>query len=149
MSNLHMETDLTYMQRCIELAKLAKQRGDTPVGSLVLRDGKILGEGTEEVKARLDPTAHAEIQAIREACRNVASLDLSGSILYTTAEPCWMCSYAIRRTRISGVVIGVLIASAGGVSSPYPILTQEIASWAPPPSITSGVLKAECEELRA
>jgi tRNA(adenine34) deaminase len=145
-----METSIDiWMTRCIELAKLARQHGDTPVGSLVLRDGNILAEGTEQVKARLDPTAHAEIQAIRDACRNLASLDLSGCILYTTAEPCWMCSYAIRKTRISRVVIGVLIASAGGVSSTYPILTEEIASWAPPPNITSGVMRAECEKLRA
>jgi tRNA(adenine34) deaminase len=137
------------MQRCIELAKLARQHGDTPVGSLILRDGKILAEGIEGVKTRLDPTAHAEIQAIREGCRTLASLDLSGCILYTTAEPCWMCSYAIRKTRISRVVIGVLIASVGGVSSKHPILTEEIALWAPPPGITSGVMRAECEKLRA
>ena len=138
-----------YMQRCIGLAQVARQSGDTPVGSLIVRNDQILGEGVEAVRARLDVTAHAEIEAIRQACRSVHSLDLTGSVLYTTAEPCWMCSYAIRQTRISQVVIGTTVRSVGGISSRHPILIDsDIECWPSPPSVTCGVLGFECERLK-
>ena len=138
-----------YMQRCIELAQRARQSGDTPVGSLIVRNDQVIGEGVEAVRARLDVTAHAEIEAIRQACRKVHSLDLTGSVLYTTAEPCWMCSYAIRQTHISQVVVGRTVASVGGFSSRHPILTDpEIECWPSPPSVTCGVLGRECEQFK-
>ena len=144
-----MQPSTVYMQRCIELAQMARQSGDTPVGSLIVRNDQIIGEGVEGVRARLDVTAHAEIEAIRQACRNVHSLDLTGSLLYTTAEPCWMCSYAIRQTRISQVVIGATVPSVGGFSSRHPILVDpEIGCWPSPPSVTCSVVGRECEKLK-
>ena len=109
-----------YMHRCRQLADEAVRGGDAPVGSLVLRDGKIIAEGVEGVKAQNDPTAHAEILAIRKACAALGTLDLSGTTLYTTTEPCLMCSYAIRQTRISRVVIEKRTEQGGGVTSLYP-----------------------------
>ena len=144
-----MQPATVYMQRCIELAQRARQSADTLVGSLIVRNDQIIGEGVEAVRARLDVTAHADIEAIRQACRNVHSLDLTGSVLYTTAEPCWMCSHAIRQTRISQVVIGATVPSAGGLSSRHPILVDpEIAGWPSPPSVTCSVLGRECERLK-
>ena len=147
-SCMMMQPSTVYMQRCIELAQRARQSADTLVGSLVVHNDQIIGEGVEAVRARLDVTAHAEIEAIRQACRNVHSLDLTGSVLYTTAEPCWMCSYAVRQTRISQVVIGRSVPSVGGFSSRHPILTDpDIEFWPSPPSVTCGVLGRECEKL--
>ena len=144
-----MQLPEDYMRRCIELAKLAQQRGDTPVGSLIVRGTQVIAEGIEAVKARRDTTAHAEVEAIRVACAELNSLNLRGCFLYTTAEPCWMCSYAIRQTGISGVIFGVAVAWVGGVTSQHPILTDpEVGCWSTPPAVTCGILREECEMLR-
>ena len=129
-----------YRQRCRQLAEEAVRGGDAPVGSLVLRDGQIIAEGVEGVKAQKDPTAHAEILAIRKACAALGTLDLNGNTLYTTTEPCLMCSYAIRQTRISRVVIEKRTEQGGGVTSQYPILKDEsFPVGGPPPEIVLGI----------
>ncbi len=96
-----MSDDEDFMRRCLELGRIALQRGDAPVGSLIVLNKRIIAEGIESVKSKNDPTAHAEIEALREACRTLETIDLSGGTLYTNVEPCWMCSYAIRQTQIS------------------------------------------------
>ena len=129
-----------YMSRCRQLAEKAVHGGDAPVGSLVLRDGQVLAEGVGGVKAQKDPTAHAEILAIRKACAALGTLDLSGTTLYTTKEPCLMCSYAIRQTRISRVVIEERTEKGGGVTSQYPILKDEsFPAGGPLPEIVLGI----------
>jgi tRNA(adenine34) deaminase len=139
-----------YMRRAIELAKIAVSKGETAVGSLIVQDGKILSEGIEAVRTAMDVSAHAEMIAIRQACRDLRTFDLSDCALYTTAEPCFMCSYAVRRTRIGTVVIGRSTSHIGGHSSRYPILTDSrIVGWSKPPRIVSGVLKVECEALHS
>lgn len=136
------------MRRCIELAHQAAQSNDTLVGSLIVRDGKIIGEGVEAVKAKCDFTAHAEIEAIKAACSDLTTTNLSGCILYSTAEPCFMCSYAIRQARITLVVFGRAAPGVGGVTSAHPILTDAlIKNWNPPPNVVAGVLEKECWEL--
>ena len=128
------------MQRCRQLAAEAVRGGDAPVGSLVVRDGTVVAEGVEAVKARTDVTAHAEILAVRGACAALGMFDLSGATLYTTTEPCVMCSYAIRQTRISKVVIEKRTEKGGGVTSQYPILTDEsFPVGGPPPEIILGI----------
>ncbi|MGH7249151.1 MAG: nucleoside deaminase, partial [Pseudomonadota bacterium] len=79
------------MRWALELARRAMAAGDTPVGSLVVRGGAIVGEGIESVRALRDIAGHAELIALREACRTLGTFDLSACVLYTTAEPCWMC----------------------------------------------------------
>lgn len=129
-----------YMRRCRQLAGEAVRGGDAPAGSLVLRGGQIIAEGVEGVKAQKDPTAHAEIIAIRNACAALGTLDLRGTTLYTTTEPCLMCSYAIRQTRISRVVIEKRIEKGGGVTSQYPILKDDaFPVGGPPPEIVLGI----------
>ncbi len=144
-----VESHAAFMRRCIEVAELARKTGDFPVGALVARDSRIISEATEAVKANLDVTAHAELLAIRRACVILKSLDLSGCILYTTAEPCWMCSYAVRQTQIRQLIVGTTVPYVGGVSSKYPLLTDsEISCWPPAPSVSIGILGEECERLR-
>lgn len=138
----------TFMRRAIELAKIARKHGDSPVGAVVVRGERVISRGIEGVKSGTDVSAHAELAAIREACRRLRTFDLSGSVLYTTAEPCFMCSYAVRQTRISEVVIGRSTPRKGGFSSRHPILTDpEIVGWGRPPEVTCGVLEAECRAL--
>lgn len=117
--------DEDLMRRCLELGRIATRKGDAPVGSLIVSDGRIIAEGIESVKSKNDPTAHAEIEAIREACRKLNRLDLSGATLYTNIEPCWMCSYAIRQTRIGKVVFGSRNVETGGASSKFVVLRHE------------------------
>jgi len=142
--------DEGYMRRAIELAKIARAKGDTAVGSLIVHNSEIVAEGSEAVKAQMDISAHAEMIAIQQACRALATFDLSGCVLYTTAEPCFMCSYAVRQTRIGKVVFGRFTSHIGGFSSNHPILSEtRIAGWSKPPCIVSGVLKQGCEALQS
>jgi tRNA(adenine34) deaminase len=138
------KTHEAYMRRAIALARIALADGDTPVGSLVIHKRKVIAEGFEAVHVQLDVSGHAELIAIRNACSALQSLDLSGCTLCTTAEPCFMCSYAVRQTRISKVIIGRPTPRVGGISSLHPILTDaRIPGWGQPPDIVSGVLGAE------
>jgi tRNA(adenine34) deaminase len=142
------EADLQYMRRCIELAHDARASGDHPVGALVVRDGQILGCGTESTRRLLDVAAHAEVEALRSACRNVGALDLRGATVYTTVEPCYLCSFSIRQLRIARVVIGRPYPEAGGVSSRHQILCDaDFTCWGPPPIVVTGALVRECNAL--
>jgi tRNA(adenine34) deaminase len=141
-------SDESHMRRCLALGRAALAAGETPVGALVLRGGAVLGEGREETRALLDPSAHAEVQAVRAACRNLGSADLSGCTLYTTVEPCVLCAYVVRRAGIGRVVYGIPAGQAGGATSRYDLLTDpELAGWPAPPAILPGVLAEECLAL--
>ncbi|HEX4499278.1 MAG TPA: nucleoside deaminase [Thermoanaerobaculia bacterium] len=140
--------DEAHMRRCLELGRAALTVGEVPVGALIVRGEAVVGEGFEETRALPDPSAHAEVQAIRAACRSLGSADLSGCTLYTTVEPCVLCAYVVRRTGVSRVVYGVPAGQLGGASSRYAILQDpEIAGWPAPPEILAGVLAEECQEL--
>lgn len=86
-----MMTKQTFMERAVELAKENVNNGGEPFGAVVVKDGKIIGEGVNRVRATNDPTAHAEIEAIREACQALGTTDLSDCELYASGEPCPMC----------------------------------------------------------
>lgn len=150
MTDSNRAVDEEFMRRCLALAVAASRRGDAPVGSLIVQGGRQIAAASEFVDSALDIAGHAELAAIRQACRALGTLDLTGCVLYTTVEPCFMCSYAIRQTGISRVVIGAPVASVGGVTSGYPILTAtDIATWPAPPRIVQRVLAAECQALLA
>ena len=138
------------MRRCLELGRIALKTGDAPVGSLIVLAGKIVGEGIESVKSELDPTAHAEILAVRAACENLQALNLSGATLYTNVEPCVMCAFAIRQTGVAAVVFGISNGAVGGANSIFKVLTNsEFPAKFAPPEIRSGILLRECEYLAA
>jgi tRNA(adenine34) deaminase len=135
----------TFMRRCLELAEKAALAGDTPVGALIVRDGEVVAEGVERTRAALDPSAHAEVEAIRQACQRLATLDLRGCALYSTVEPCVLCGYAIRRVGIAHVIYGVPAGQAGACTSSYAILAdRDLDGWPPVPEVTAGVLADEC-----
>lgn len=136
--------DESYMRRCLALAERSAALGETAVGALVVHRGRVVAEGLELTRTLLDPSAHAEVVAIRAACQQARSLDLSGAVLYTTVEPCVLCAFAIRRAAIARVVFGVTAGQAGGITSPYALLADPLAGWPAPPEVVRGVLAEEC-----
>jgi tRNA(adenine34) deaminase len=137
-----------YIRRCIELGRQARTNGNAPVGSVVVKHGAIIAEGFEGENEIPRPIAHAEMIALLKAIQHLAAKDLSGCTLYTTKEPCFMCSYLIRQTGISEVVFVSRTEDKGGISSQYPILTaRDIKKWPSPPVIIEGILKEICEQF--
>jgi len=99
-------TEEILMQRALELARRAEQEGEVPIGALVVLDGEVIGEGWNRPIAAADPTAHAEIQALRAAAKKTGNYRLTGAELYVTLEPCDMCVGAMFHARIGRVVFG-------------------------------------------
>ncbi len=138
-----------FMRRCIELARVAQSQENTPVGSVVVIDGQIVGEGMEELPAGDRITGHAEAIACQDAVDRTGNRRLIGATLYTTAEPCFMCSYVIRQCGVAMVVYGLNTPIVGGVTSAMPILTDEsLSDWMPSPRVVAGVLRDECQQLK-
>lgn len=137
-----------YIRRCIELGEEAKAKGSTPVGALVVYRDQQIAEGFEGEQYIPKPIAHAELIAVLKAIQHLGSRDLSSCILYSTKEPCFMCSYLIRQTGIKALVFASRTEETGGMSSAFPILlTDSIKKWASPPVIIEGVLKNDCEQF--
>jgi tRNA(adenine34) deaminase len=142
------DVDVHYMKSCLELARRAGDLGETAIGSLIVRDGDILGEGIESTRKSLDPSAHAEMEAIRVACEAMGSTDLTGCSIYTTVEPCLLCGYAIRATSLTRVVFGSSAGEVGAMTSPHAFLGDDtFKSWGEPPRVTGGVLEVEAKAL--
>jgi tRNA(adenine34) deaminase len=99
-------SDIAFMQRALELARRAEAEGEVPVGSVVVLDGKVVGEGWNRPICANDPTAHAEIQALRAAAGALKNYRMPGAVLYVTLEPCDMCLGAMSHARIARVVFG-------------------------------------------
>lgn len=132
-----MKNDLFYIQRCEILGEKAALMGEAPVGSVILRGEKIISEASEASKNKNDVTCHAELEAIRTAVKKLKTNDLSGCTIYSTHEPCIICSYAIRFYKIKKVVFKHTVGSFGGISSSMPLLlTKEVPiHWGEVPEI--------------
>ena len=111
------EDDLRFMRAALALAETARQAGEVPVGAVLVRDGEIVGRGYNQPISGHDPTAHAEIMALRDAARRLGNYRLPGSTLYVTLEPCAMCSGAILHARVERVVFGAPDPKTGAVGS--------------------------------
>ena len=139
-----------FMRRCLELAAEARNEGNTPVGSVVVLDGAIIGQGIETLPTGPSITGHAETLACQAAIDATGRKDLAGAVLYTTAEPCFMCGYAIRQLRVGLVVYGMDTPVIGAATSIHPILTDPaLDGWRPAPTVIGGVLREECRRLKA
>ena len=113
------------MQRALDLAHKAMDSGEVPVGALVVRDGEVIGEGWNRPIGDHDPTAHAEIVALRDAASNVGNYRLPGSTLYVTLEPCPMCAGAIIHARIGKVFYGASDPRGGAAGSVFNLLPSD------------------------
>ncbi len=126
LQTLDQETrDLRYMQHAFALANRAAEQGEVPVGAVIVRDGGIIGEGWNAPISRHDPTAHAEIQALRDAGQRAGNYRLPGSTLYVTLEPCVMCAGAIIHARIKRVVFGACDPKGGVAGSLFNLLPSD------------------------
>lgn len=143
-----MNDHIPYMQQCIELGKKAMVQGDSPVGALVVKNNTVIGIGVEAGKSSQNITKHAEIEAVNDALQKSKLKDLDGCTLYTTHEPCIMCSYVLRHYKLGTIVYGTSVAHIGGVTSDLKVmLTSKVPKWGKPPEIKGGILKNECEKL--
>jgi tRNA(adenine34) deaminase len=106
-------TDADFMRRALELAAQAREAGEVPVGAVLVLDGEVVGEGFNAPIARADPTAHAEIQALRAAAARIGNYRLPETTLYVTLEPCVMCAGAILHARVARLVYGAPDSKTG------------------------------------
>jgi tRNA(adenine34) deaminase len=133
------------MRAALEQAREAARRDEVPVGAVVVINGEVVGAGFNQPRGAQDPTAHAEIVALRDAARHVGNYRLTGSTLYVTIEPCQMCVGAMVHARVARLVYGALEPRAGAVESAmraheHPALNHRMAA-------TGGVLEAECRDM--
>lgn len=134
----------TYMARALELAAQAAQVGDVPVGCVIVRDGEIIGEGRNRREENGDATAHAELEAIRDACQRVGSWRLHGCTLYVTLEPCPMCAGGIINARIEQVRYGTKDEKSGACGSVLNLFEERFNHK---PRIYRGPMENECGRI--
>ena len=134
----------TYMARALELAAQAAQVGDVPVGCVIVRDGEMIGEGRNRREVNGDATAHAELEAIRDACQRVGSWRLHGCTLYVTLEPCPMCAGGIINARIEQVRYGAKDEKAGACGSVLNLFEERFNHK---PRIYRGPMENECGRI--
>jgi tRNA(adenine34) deaminase len=139
---MNQETDQEFMRRALALAERAEDEGEVPVGALVVLDSRVVGEGWNRPIVSADPTAHAEIVALREAAARVGNYRLPGATLYVTLEPCPMCAGAMVHARIARVVFGAADERSGAAGSVFDILNS--SSLNHQARIEGGVLADEC-----
>jgi tRNA(adenine34) deaminase len=137
--------DERYMRLALAEARRAVDHGDTPVGAVVIRDGEPIATGRNQRELRGDPTAHAEMIALREAARAVGNWRVLGSTLYVTLEPCAMCAGAIVLARVPRVVFGAADPKAGAAGSVLDVLAEPRLNHRP--LVDAGVLADECGDL--
>lgn len=145
MPELTANPDQTTMQAAFFEAQQAAAAGEVPVGAVLVREGQILARGQNRVLRDLDPTAHAEMVALREAARLVGNYRLSGATLYVTLEPCAMCAGALVHARLDRLVYGATDPKAGAVSSVLTVLNHPRLNHQM--ELASGVLGEECGQL--
>lgn len=134
--------DQRYMQMALDLAKLAAQAGEVPVGAIVVKDDIVIGRGGNAPIGTHDPTAHAEITAMRDAAKYLKNYRLVNCTLYVTLEPCAMCTGAIQHARIARLVFGANDPKTGACGSVVNLMTE--AKLNHHTEITGGIMAAEC-----
>lgn len=135
-------TDQEYMQIALELAADAAEAGEVPVGAIVVKDGAIVGRGYNAPISTHDPSAHAEIRAMRDAANNLGNYRLVGCTLYVTLEPCAMCTGAIQHARIARVVFGASDPKTGACGSVVNLMEE--ARLNHHATVEGGVMAQEC-----
>ncbi|HBM49881.1 tRNA adenosine(34) deaminase TadA [Marinobacter sp. UBA3607] len=137
-----IKDDQYWMARALELASQAASKDEVPVGAVVVLNGKEIGAGFNAPISGCDPTAHAEIRALRDAAARVGNYRLAGATLYVTLEPCTMCVGAVVHSRISRLVYGAAEPKAGAVESARRTLEEPHLNWRV--EVTGGVMAEAC-----
>ena len=133
------------MREAVRMAREGAAAGEVPVGAVLVMEGEIAGRASNAPVARHDPTAHAEILAIREAAARIGNYRLEGSTLYCTLEPCVMCAGALVSARVTRLVFGARDLRFGGVRSKFQVADSETLNHRV--EVVEGVLAVECVEL--
>ncbi len=133
------------MRLALREASRALEHDDIPVGAIVVKDGEVIGSGHNEREVRGDPTAHAEMIALRDAARAIGTWRVLDSVLYITLEPCAMCAGAIVLARVPRVVFGTTDPKAGAGGSVLDVLAEPRLNHRP--RVESGLLAADCADL--
>ncbi|MFZ9642315.1 MAG: tRNA adenosine(34) deaminase TadA [Candidatus Methylopumilus sp.] len=139
------EQDQIYMQAAMMLAKQAAQNGEVPVGAVLVKDGEIIGRGSNAPISLNDPSAHAEILAIRDAANNIGNYRLVDCTLYVTLEPCAMCSGAIQHARIANLVYAASDPKTGACGSVVNLMAE--AKLNHHTTVRTGVMAEEAASL--
>lgn len=139
------DNDLMYMQLALERAKLAPALGEVPIGAVLVLDGQVLAQVHNFREVWQDPTAHAEVVAIREAATKLGSWRLTGATMYVTVEPCSMCAGAIIQSRVSRLVFGTKDPKAGACGSVFNLPDERRLNHRV--QVLGGVLERESQEL--
>src|SRR5688500_15036625 len=130
--------DEWFMRLALREAERALEHDDVPIGAVVVHEGEVIGSGRNERELRADPTAHAEILALREAAKHLGSWRVLDSVIYVTLEPCAMCAGAIVLARVPRVVFGTVDPKAGAVGSVFDILAEPRLNHRP--EVAAGLL---------
>jgi tRNA(adenine34) deaminase len=138
-------TDQEFMQIALDLAQQAAAAGEVPVGAIVVKDGEIIGRGSNAPITTHDPTAHAEIRAMRDAAQRIGNYRLVGCTLYVTLEPCAMCTGAIQHARITKLVYGASDPKTGACGSVVNLMAEPKLNHHT--EISGGMVAIECGGL--
>jgi tRNA(adenine34) deaminase len=142
---MNLDLDAEWMRQALALAARAAEQGEVPVGALVVNDGKIIGRGFNAPISGKDPTAHAEIRAMREAAAALGNYRLTGCSIYVTLEPCAMCAGAIMHARIARLVYGASDLKTGACGSVVDLFSEKKLNHHT--AVTGGVLAVEAGRL--
>lgn len=141
-----MIADETFMQRALALARHAEAQGEVPVGAVLVLNDEVIGEGWNQPIGQHDPSAHAEIMALRDAGESLQNYRLPGSVLYVTLEPCPMCAGAIVHARVAKLVFGASDPRSGAAGSVFDLLPTD-ARFNHRTEVLGGVLMEESAQL--
>jgi tRNA(adenine34) deaminase len=144
-ADMQSREDAAWMELALEQAKLAAAAGEVPVGALVIKDGEIIARGHNRNLLDNDPTAHAEIVALRQAAARLKNHRLVGCTLVATIEPCAMCAGALTHARIARLVYGAADSKAGAAGSVLQVINDPNLNHAM--EVTAGVRSTECSEI--
>src|SRR6266536_1275160 len=136
------ESDAHWMQQALRAADEARERGEVPVGTCIVAGGAVLAVAGNRTRTDQDPTAHAEILALRQAARSVNNYRLTDAAVYSTIEPCVMCAGALIQARVKRLVYGARDEKAGAVESHFDICSSDFLNHRV--QVIKGVLEAEC-----
>jgi tRNA(adenine34) deaminase len=140
-----MSSDELFLREALDLARQAEANREVPVGAVVVVDGEVFGRGFNSPIRLMDPSAHAELLALRQASEKLKNYRLEGATLYTTLEPCVMCAGALVAARVKRLVFGARDLRFGGVRSKFRLADSELLNHRV--EIVEGVLASECLEL--
>jgi tRNA(adenine34) deaminase len=144
-TTLEAEIDARFMQRALDLALEASHAGEVPVGAVLVLDDEVIGEGFNAPISRTDPTAHAEIRALRQGAERARNYRLPGSTLYVTLEPCAMCAGAIVHARVARLVFGAADPKTGACGSVIDLFSQSRLNHHT--QVVGGVLAEDCSRV--